>query len=80
MSSAHVGVQARIRQVAPLATYVHCNGHCLNLVIARSCALAEVQNVIDRLEYCCCFFLNSPKRSGLLEQVLKKSVVDDGKR
>ena len=39
MSSGRVGVQARIREKAPLATYVHCNGHCLNLVISKSCAL-----------------------------------------
>ncbi|PFX12621.1 Zinc finger MYM-type protein 1 [Stylophora pistillata] len=33
MSSSTLGVQARIKKEAPLATYVHCNGHCLNLVI-----------------------------------------------
>ena len=27
MSSDVVGVQARIKQVAPLATYIHCSGH-----------------------------------------------------
>ncbi|XP_022810041.1 zinc finger MYM-type protein 1-like [Stylophora pistillata] len=31
MSSSTLGVQARIKKEAPLATYVHCNGHCLNL-------------------------------------------------
>ena len=36
MSSGRVGVQARIREKAPLATYVHCNGHCLNLVISTT--------------------------------------------
>ena len=39
MSSASVGVQARILIKAPLATYVCCNGHCLNLIISKSCAL-----------------------------------------
>ena len=47
MSSDRVGVQARIRHKAPLATYVHYSGHCLNLVISKSCALPEVRNVID---------------------------------
>ena len=37
IASNRVGVQARIRQEAPLAVYVHCNGHCLNLVISKSC-------------------------------------------
>ena len=38
MSSGGVGAQACIMKEAPLATYVHCNGHCLNLVISKSCA------------------------------------------
>ena len=32
MSSTHVGVQARIMQDAPKAFYIHCSGHCLNLL------------------------------------------------
>lgn len=42
MSSENVGVQALIKKDAPKAVYMHCNGHCLNLVIARSCALPVV--------------------------------------
>ena len=80
MSSGGVGVQARIRKEAPLATYVHCNGHCLNLVITKSCALPQVRNVIDRLQNCCRYFLNSPKRSGVLELIVKHNVVDQAKR
>lgn len=33
MSGKHRGVQARIREVANLAFYVHCSAHCLNLVL-----------------------------------------------
>ncbi|KAK0142189.1 Zinc finger MYM-type protein 1 [Merluccius polli] len=33
MSGKHSGVQARIKEVAKLAFYVHCNTHCLNLVL-----------------------------------------------
>ena len=80
MSSCRVGVQARIRQEAPLATYVHCNGHCLNLVISKSCALPQVHNVLDRLRNCCRYFLNSPKRSGVLEMIIQHNVIDTGKR
>ena len=53
MSSGTVGVQACILKEA---TYVHCNSHCLNLVITKSCALPQVHNVIDRLQNCCCYF------------------------
>ena len=70
MSSCTSGVQAQIKKEAPLATYVHCNGHCLNLVISKSCALPQVGNVIERLKNCCRFFLRSPKRSGLLELIV----------
>ena len=80
MSSGHSGVQARICEVAPLATYVHCGGHCLNLVIVKSCSLPDVHHVLDRLEYCCRFFLYSPKRTGLLQLVVSKNVLDTQKR
>lgn len=33
MSGSHSGVQARIKEVAKDAFYVHCSAHCLNLVI-----------------------------------------------
>lgn len=33
MSGKNTGVQARIKAEAPLAFYVHCNAHCLNLVL-----------------------------------------------
>jgi len=69
MSSEAVAVQGRIKKEAPLATYVHCNGHCLNLVISKSCSLPQVRNVLDRMQSCCRFFLNSPKQSGLLEAI-----------
>ncbi len=34
MSGKHRGVQTRIKQLAKQAFYVHCNAHCLNLVLA----------------------------------------------
>ena len=80
MSSDCVGVQTRIREVAPLATYVHCSGHCLNLVIAKSCALPTVRCTIDCLQHCCRYFLNSPKRSDALELVVSHNVPDAGRR
>ena len=70
MASNRVGVQARIKQEAPLAVYVHCNGHCLNLVISKSCSLPQVRNVVDRLLQCSHFFLY-PERNGTLEMIVK---------
>ena len=64
MSSDNVGVQRRIRERSPKAVYVHCSGHCLNLIISHSCALPQIRNVIDKLKRCCLYFLGSPKREG----------------
>jgi hypothetical protein len=82
MSSNRVGVQAKIKLKAPLATYVHCNGHCLNLIISKACtcALPEVRNVLNRLHTCCQYFLNSPKRSGALLMIVTHNVDSESTR
>ena len=80
MSSDAVGVQARIKQVAPLATYIHCSGHSLNLVISKSCSLPQVRNVLDRIQSCCRFFLNSPKRIDVLELIISRNVINETRR
>jgi hypothetical protein len=78
MSSDNVGVQKRIREEAPIASYVHCSGHCLNLVIAHSCHHPNIHNMLDCLKKCNRFFLSSPKRNGLLELIVAAKVVDTG--
>ena len=80
MSSNRVGVQARIRQSAPLATYFHCGGHCLNLVIVHSCSLPNVRNVIDKMKAVCIFFRFSPKRENLLNCIIQQKVIDTVRR
>ena len=76
MSSGLVGVQARIKEKSPLATYVHCSGHSLNLVISHSCALPEVRKTLDKLKVCALFFDNSPKRSNLLQFIVDDRLKD----
>lgn len=49
MSSDACGVQATVKEVAPLAAYMHCASHCLNLVIVHSCRVLSVKNVIDKI-------------------------------
>lgn len=61
MRSERVGVQALIRQDAPKAVYMQCSGHCLNLVIAGSCALPVIHNVLDKVKATVSFFTYSPK-------------------
>lgn len=72
MSSERVGVQARIKEIAPLALYIHCNSHVLNLSIAAACKLPPVRNMIDSLNEVFWFFHNSPKRQTFFEHVLER--------
>ena len=76
MSSNQVGLQALIRQVAPLASYIHCNSYCLNLVISKSCSLPAIRNITDQLQHYCRFFLHSPKRAGILQHIVKDNTPD----
>ena len=80
MSSERVGLQARIKLKSPLAVYIHCSSHQLNLVISHSCALPEVRNILDRLRHYCRFFLVSPKRNGLLELIVSHKVMEKSYR
>ena len=58
MSSNVAGVQASIKKVAPLFTYIQCNGHCFSLIVSKSCRLPQTQNVYGCMQKCCSFFLN----------------------
>lgn len=71
MSSGKQGVQARIREVAPLALYTHCRSHVLNLSIASACKVPLIRKMVDSLNQVFLFFDNSPKRQRFFEHVLK---------
>jgi len=49
MSGAYRGVQSRLKEIHPLAVYVHCYAHSLNLVLQE--AAREVPVFRDSLEY-----------------------------
>ena len=80
MSSSRIGLQALIKEKAPLAIYTHCSGHCLNLVISHSCSLPTIRNVLDKMKATCLFFLNSPKRNGLLSEIVSNNVAEMSRR
>ena len=80
MSSSRSGVQAHISEVVPLATYVHCGGHCLKSGDNQVLCSARISHVLDRLEHCCRFFLNSPKCRGLFQLVVSGNVLDTQKQ
>ena len=72
VSSDTVGVQALIREEAPKAVCTHCSGHCLNLVIASSCGLPVIRNMLDKRKYTVNFFIKSAKRERLMEVANKE--------
>ena len=72
MSSEIYGVQANINELFPLALYMHCFSHCLNLLIAASCRVQEVRNLIALINQVYLFMANSPKRQRFFEHIIKK--------
>ena len=72
MSSGKEGVQAKIKEISPLALFTHCYAHCLNLSIAASCKLSEMRNLIGLINEAYLFLNNSPKRQQLFELTLKE--------
>ena len=72
MRSGKEGVQAKIKEINPLALFTHCYAHCLNLSIAASCKLSEVRNLIGLISEAYQFLNNSPKRQQLFEFTLKE--------
>ena len=81
MSSERAGVQARLRREAPKALYTHCSSHALNLVIAHSCSLPFVRNVLGNVKETFLFFPVSPKREALLKdsRKIKSSFIEQQK-
>lgn len=51
MSGKHSGVQARIKEEAKYALYIHCSAHCLNLVLVDTVkVLPEAEEFFSLLE------------------------------
>ncbi len=50
MSGKHSGVSTRIKNSARFAFYVHCNAHCLNLVLVDT--VKSVPEAVNNLLLC----------------------------
>ncbi|XP_025190334.1 zinc finger MYM-type protein 1-like [Melanaphis sacchari] len=75
MSGVYSGLQARIKHTQPLALYVHCAAHNLNLVINDSVKnITEIQNFYEKLECLYSYFANSIKRWAHLKSVSSVSI------
>ena len=72
MSGVYSGVQARLKQIQPLAVYIHCMAHNLNLALNDSCSgMSQVANFYDMLEKLYNFF-RSVRRWAMLDQTAIK--------
>ena len=73
MSGSKNGCQAKIRQKAPLAFYVHCASHQLNLAVVSTCVIPCVRNAHLMISELSKFFAHSPKRQRLFDRVIDAS-------
>ena len=76
MASDIAGIQAKIKDISPLAVYTHCYAHCLNLSIAAACKAQEVRNLIGLINEIYLFLNNSPKRQRAFELTLQVHLPD----
>lgn len=74
------GVQALIRQEQPLAMYLHCLSHCLNLAISKSCEVSEIRNMMGILGRVCSFFSCSAKRVLVFQQAVDDLEITETKK
>ena len=65
--SGESGVQGRLLQENPKATYIHCNSH-----IVQACSLQAIRNMNCTVTEAANFFNNSQKRQSFLEKVIDK--------
>ena len=74
------GAAARIQQQFPLALYVHCSAHVLNLCIVKACEVQAVRNVLGTMIEIGLFFNNSAKRQVLLEKHIGLNMPESKKK
>ena len=72
MSSSWNGVQAKVAEKYPNATYVHCRSHVLNLAISSGCRTVwSIQNLFDNVSKLTWFLVQRLKERTFLQQVRK---------
>jgi len=73
MSGVFYGAHVYVQEKCPLAIYVHCAYHSLNLVISDSCNITSIRNCLGSVESIYNFF-NSPKRQNILTTSIQNIV------
>lgn len=80
MSGKHRGVQAVVRQQYPLAKYVHCRAHVLNLCLVHSSKIPLIRNMMDTVQQIAFCFNYSAKRLKAFQEQLEQTEHDLEKR
>lgn len=74
MAFKYTGIQARIKNISPMADFVPCAAHSLNLVGANSIeSCTQAVNYFGLIQAVYVFFSSSTKRWKLLTDNLKKT-------
>ena len=70
MAGAVNGTAALISAQYPLALYMHCSSHCLNLAVVKTLQITCVRNMMGVIERVHTFFAAHPKRQTALEKAI----------
>lgn len=65
MSGKYNGVQYHIKHTHPLAVYIHCSAHYLNLAVSSSCGIQSIRNCLGIFWKLRDFFIFPKRKAGL---------------
>ena len=74
MSGKCRGVQARVKELYPLAMYTHCCNHVLNLVISTSSQLPVIRNAMATISGMCVFLSRSAQRVLIFQDNVEREI------
>ena len=69
MAGVRKGASSEILEKYPLATYIHCCSHILNLSIASSCSEVLVRNIMGSISEVSKFFEHGKRQDKLVEVI-----------
>ncbi|XP_050511230.1 uncharacterized protein LOC114344468 isoform X1 [Diabrotica virgifera virgifera] len=73
MSGGLNGVQKIIKATYPLANYVHCYAHQMNLIMTSACSINKQARIFfSNLSGLCSFFSTSPQRTKILDELVNR--------
>ena len=75
MSVKYRGVQARVKELYPLAMYAHCCNHVLSLVISTSSQLPVIRNAVTTISDIRVFLSRSAPRVSIFQDNVERGVL-----